>query len=245
MRSPRRRGRAGLPAAGRSAPTGRGVRCFRRSRPRAAPECRPASSLSSGSGACAPVPSCRSGSETAMADRRERCETSAPRRAAAGRQPPENDSSSVSFFNGKGLGDFAHPGRAVTLKVPCRSSQCVMIPVLETAGDGHETAYRDTIALNGPDMYDRQMPVRNGNLRRAADAQARARILLRRAALFHAAAGPAWVGHSSEALDRSTRYFPAVGLLIGAIAALVFILTSSSSGRRRWRCWRQWPVRSI
>jgi adenosylcobinamide-GDP ribazoletransferase len=37
---------------------------------------------------------------------------------------------------------------------------------------------------------------------------------------------PAWVGHSSEALDRTTRYFPAVGLLVGAIAALVFVLTS-------------------
>ncbi len=37
---------------------------------------------------------------------------------------------------------------------------------------------------------------------------------------------PAWVGHSSAALDRSTRYFPAVGLLVGAIAALVFALAS-------------------
>jgi len=37
---------------------------------------------------------------------------------------------------------------------------------------------------------------------------------------------PAWVGHSSDALDRSTRYFPAVGLLVGAIAALVYVLTS-------------------
>ena len=37
---------------------------------------------------------------------------------------------------------------------------------------------------------------------------------------------PAWVGHSSESLDRATRYFPAVGLLVGAIAALVFCLTS-------------------
>lgn len=37
---------------------------------------------------------------------------------------------------------------------------------------------------------------------------------------------PAWVGHSSEALDRAARYFPAVGLLIGAIAALVFVLTA-------------------
>ena len=34
---------------------------------------------------------------------------------------------------------------------------------------------------------------------------------------------PAWVGHSSEALSRSARYFPAVGLLIGAIGALVFV----------------------
>ena len=37
---------------------------------------------------------------------------------------------------------------------------------------------------------------------------------------------PAWVGHSSDALDRATRYFPAVGLLVGAIAALVFAATS-------------------
>ena len=37
---------------------------------------------------------------------------------------------------------------------------------------------------------------------------------------------PAWVGHSSEALDRAARYFPAVGLLVGAIAALVFVLTA-------------------
>ena len=33
---------------------------------------------------------------------------------------------------------------------------------------------------------------------------------------------PAWVGHSSEALNRSARYFPAVGLLIGVIGALVY-----------------------
>lgn len=37
---------------------------------------------------------------------------------------------------------------------------------------------------------------------------------------------PAWVGHSSDALDRATRYFPAVGLVVGAIAALIFGLTS-------------------
>lgn len=37
---------------------------------------------------------------------------------------------------------------------------------------------------------------------------------------------PKWVGHSSEALDRAARYFPAVGLLVGAIAALVFMLCS-------------------
>ena len=34
---------------------------------------------------------------------------------------------------------------------------------------------------------------------------------------------PAWVGHSSEALNCSARYFPAVGLLVGAIGALVFL----------------------
>jgi adenosylcobinamide-GDP ribazoletransferase len=36
---------------------------------------------------------------------------------------------------------------------------------------------------------------------------------------------PAWVGHSSEALERSTRYFPAVGLIIGGAAALCLTLT--------------------
>ena len=34
---------------------------------------------------------------------------------------------------------------------------------------------------------------------------------------------PAWVGHSAEALNRSARYFPAVGLVIGGIGALVFL----------------------
>lgn len=37
---------------------------------------------------------------------------------------------------------------------------------------------------------------------------------------------PSWVGHSDEALARSMRYFPAVGLIVGAIAALVFSLTA-------------------
>ena len=37
---------------------------------------------------------------------------------------------------------------------------------------------------------------------------------------------PRWVGHSSEALGRSSRYFPAVGLLVGGIAALTFFLIS-------------------
>ena len=37
---------------------------------------------------------------------------------------------------------------------------------------------------------------------------------------------PRWIGHSSEALERSTRYFPAVGLIVGGLAALVFALTS-------------------
>jgi adenosylcobinamide-GDP ribazoletransferase len=33
---------------------------------------------------------------------------------------------------------------------------------------------------------------------------------------------PAWVGHSADSLNRATRYFPAVGLLVGAIAALIW-----------------------
>lgn len=42
---------------------------------------------------------------------------------------------------------------------------------------------------------------------------------------------PSWVGHSSEALDRATRYFPAVGLLVGTIAAVVFLF-----------CAQFWPI---
>lgn len=34
---------------------------------------------------------------------------------------------------------------------------------------------------------------------------------------------PGWVGHSAEHLNRSARYFPAVGLLVGSIGALVNI----------------------
>lgn len=34
---------------------------------------------------------------------------------------------------------------------------------------------------------------------------------------------PGWVGHSAEALNRSARYFPAVGLVVGGIGALVFL----------------------
>lgn len=37
---------------------------------------------------------------------------------------------------------------------------------------------------------------------------------------------PAWVGHSSEALNRSARYFPAVGLLVGLVGAAVFALAA-------------------
>ena len=34
---------------------------------------------------------------------------------------------------------------------------------------------------------------------------------------------PAWVGHSAEALNRSARYFCAVGLLVGGLGAAVFL----------------------
>ena len=33
---------------------------------------------------------------------------------------------------------------------------------------------------------------------------------------------PDWVGHDSAALERSARYFPAVGLIVGGLGALVF-----------------------
>ncbi|MBS1160456.1 MAG: adenosylcobinamide-GDP ribazoletransferase [Proteobacteria bacterium] len=34
---------------------------------------------------------------------------------------------------------------------------------------------------------------------------------------------PAWVGHSAEALNHSAKYFPAVGLLVGGLGALVYL----------------------
>lgn len=37
---------------------------------------------------------------------------------------------------------------------------------------------------------------------------------------------PAWVGHSAEGLNRSARYFPAIGLLVGGLAALVYVLAA-------------------
>lgn len=37
---------------------------------------------------------------------------------------------------------------------------------------------------------------------------------------------PGWVGHSAEALAHSARYLPAVGLLVGGLAALVFVAAS-------------------
>lgn len=37
---------------------------------------------------------------------------------------------------------------------------------------------------------------------------------------------PAWVGHSAEHLSGTARYFPAVGVLIGTVGALVLWLTS-------------------
>ena len=42
---------------------------------------------------------------------------------------------------------------------------------------------------------------------------------------------PSWVEHSAEGLECSTRYFPAVGLIVGGSAALCFTLAS-----------RFWPV---
>jgi adenosylcobinamide-GDP ribazoletransferase len=37
---------------------------------------------------------------------------------------------------------------------------------------------------------------------------------------------PAWVGHSQDALDRAARYFPLVGVLVGALGGLTFLLAA-------------------
>jgi adenosylcobinamide-GDP ribazoletransferase len=38
---------------------------------------------------------------------------------------------------------------------------------------------------------------------------------------------PAWVGHSAEGLNASARYFPAVGLIVGVVGALVFAVAAA------------------
>lgn len=52
------------------------------------------------------------------------------------------------------------------------------------------------------------------------------RLLLTAVQYFTRLPVPAWVGHSAEQLNGSARYFPAVGLLIGGIGALVLWTTS-------------------
>jgi len=37
---------------------------------------------------------------------------------------------------------------------------------------------------------------------------------------------PAWVGHDSDALARSAKYFPLIGLLVGTLAALAYVAAS-------------------
>ena len=37
---------------------------------------------------------------------------------------------------------------------------------------------------------------------------------------------PAWVGHSQGALDRAARYFPLVGILVGVLGGLTFLLAA-------------------
>jgi adenosylcobinamide-GDP ribazoletransferase len=60
-----------------------------------------------------------------------------------------------------------------------------------------------------------------------------ARFLLRELEYFLGALGfftrlpiPAWVGHDEARLSRAIRYFPAVGLLVGLVAALVWVAAS-------------------
>ncbi|MBL8270434.1 adenosylcobinamide-GDP ribazoletransferase [Steroidobacter sp.] len=52
------------------------------------------------------------------------------------------------------------------------------------------------------------------------------RLLLMAVQFFTRVPMPAWVGHSAEHLSGAARYFPAVGVFIGAIGALVFWATS-------------------
>ncbi len=52
------------------------------------------------------------------------------------------------------------------------------------------------------------------------------RLLLMAVQYFTRVPMPSWVGHSAEHLSGTARYFPAVGLMIGAVGALVLWTTS-------------------
>lgn len=52
------------------------------------------------------------------------------------------------------------------------------------------------------------------------------RLLLMAIQYFTRVPMPSWVGHSAEQLNGTARYFPAVGILIGAVGALVLWATS-------------------
>ncbi len=48
-----------------------------------------------------------------------------------------------------------------------------------------------------------------------------------------------WVGYEPRYLNAAARYFPLVGLLVGAVAALA-TWGACSGGRRVWRCCSAW-----
>lgn len=52
------------------------------------------------------------------------------------------------------------------------------------------------------------------------------RLFLTALQFFTRISVPSWVGHSAQQLDQSARYFPLVGMCVGALAALVFYLAA-------------------
>lgn len=52
------------------------------------------------------------------------------------------------------------------------------------------------------------------------------RIFLTAVMFFTRIPCPSWVDHSSEYLSKSTRYLPLIGIIVGAIGALVYIVSS-------------------